>query len=184
MFFQFFPGKTGIILRRTAIGGFLKKKGSNLNLGIGIEITGFKNIEIGDNVYFERYSSINANEGIVRIGNNVAFNYNTNINAANEGVIEIGDNVTFGQNTVIRASDHEYKDINIPIRDQGHTGGEIIIGNEVWIGANCVITRNIKIGNHSIINAGSVVTRDIEEYSIFGGNPAKLIKKISDTKKK
>ena len=178
-FCQFFPGTTGVIFRRLTIVNFFKKRGSNISLEIGIEITGFKNIKIGNNVHFARYSSIHANnDGEIKIGNNVAFNYNTNINAANKGVIEIGDDVTIGQNTVIRASDHEYNNINVSIRYQGHTGGKIIIGKDVWIGANCVITRNTRIGNHSIINAGSIVTRDVDAYSIAGGNPAKQIKMI------
>ena len=182
IFIQFFPGKTGRILRRLVVASFFKKKGSNVNLEIGVEITGFKNIELGDNIHFGRYSSINANDGKIKIGNNVGVNYNTNINASNNGLIEIGDNVTFGQNIVIRASDHEYKNTDIPIADQGHTGGKIIIGNDVWVGANTVITRNTNIGSHCIINAGSVVTRDVESNSIFGGNPAKLIKKLPNKK--
>jgi|TARA_Y100000310_G_C20683217_1_gene817356 galactoside O-acetyltransferase len=182
-FSQFFPGKTGDILRRLTIVNFFKKKGSNISLRMGVEITGFKNIEIGNNVFFERYSSINANDGDIKIGNNVSFNYNTNINASDKGIIEIGNDVTVGQNTVIRASDHEYKNINVPIKYQGHTGGKIIIGNGVWVGANCVITRNTKIGNHSIVNAGSIITRDVDAYSIVGGNPAKLIKKLSNDRK-
>ena len=69
---------------------------------------------------------------------------------------------------------HEYKNTDIPIVDQGHTGGKIIIGNDVWVGANTVITRNTNIGSRCIINAGSVVTRDVPDFGLITGNPGKL----------
>ena len=174
---QHFPGATGVVLRKILIVNFFKKKGFKISLDNGVEITGFKNIIIGNNVNFVRYSSINANDGKIEIGNNVNINYNTNINASNNGEIKIGNNVSIGQNSVIRASDHKYEEKNVPIIDQGHSPGKIIIGDDIWIGANCVITKNVSIGSHSIINAGSIVTRDVEENSIVGGNPTKLINK-------
>lgn len=55
--------------------------------------------------------------------------------------------------------------------------GSIMIGNDVWIGANVVILDNIRIGDGAIIAAGAVVTKDVEPYTIVGGIPAKPIKK-------
>lgn len=55
--------------------------------------------------------------------------------------------------------------------------GDIIVGNDVWIGRESVIMPGVKIGDGSIIGAYSVVTRDIQPYSVVGGNPARLIKK-------
>ncbi|ELA7570041.1 CatB-related O-acetyltransferase [Vibrio alginolyticus] len=54
--------------------------------------------------------------------------------------------------------------------------GEIVIGNDVWIGVNAIILSGVKIGHGSIVAAGSVVTKDVPDYSIVGGNPAKVIK--------
>ena len=50
------------------------------------------------------------------------------------------------------------------------------IGNDVWIGLNSTILAGVKIGNGSVIGANSVVTKDVEDYAIYAGNPAKLIK--------
>ncbi len=54
--------------------------------------------------------------------------------------------------------------------------GEIIIGNDVWIGDGAVIMNGITIGNGAIIAARAVVTKDVKAYSIVGGIPAKIIK--------
>lgn len=53
---------------------------------------------------------------------------------------------------------------------------QIVIGNDVWIGANALILDGVKIGDGAIIGANSIVNKDIEPYSIVGGIPSKLIK--------
>lgn len=52
----------------------------------------------------------------------------------------------------------------------------IVIGNDVWIGANVVILPGVVIGDGSILAAGAVITKDVEPYSVVGGVPAKIIK--------
>lgn len=55
---------------------------------------------------------------------------------------------------------------------------KLTIGNDVWIGANTIILPSCKnIGNGAVIAAGSIVTKDIPQYEIWGGDPAKFIKK-------
>ena len=54
--------------------------------------------------------------------------------------------------------------------------GNIIIGNDVWIGINCIFMGGVTIGDGAVIAAGSVVTKDVSPYSITGGSPAKHIK--------
>lgn len=53
---------------------------------------------------------------------------------------------------------------------------DCVIGNDVWIGCNSVICRNVHIGNGAVIAAGAVVTKDVPSYAIVGGCPAKIIK--------
>ena len=55
---------------------------------------------------------------------------------------------------------------------------EIRIDDDVWIGANAVITAGVHIGSHSVVAAGAVVTKDVPEYSVVAGVPAKVIKTI------
>ena len=61
----------------------------------------------------------------------------------------------------------------------GHpkTKGDIIIGNDVWVGYGATILSGVKIGDGAVIGANAVVSRDVEPYSIVVGNPAKEVKK-------
>ena len=54
--------------------------------------------------------------------------------------------------------------------------GDIIIGNDVWIGAKTTIFGGVKIGDGAVIGSCSVITKDVEPYSVVAGNPAKHIK--------
>ncbi|ASV06239.1 acyltransferase [Leptospira interrogans] len=171
------PGYSGIMIRRFVLKYKIREIGSCINIGPNVEITGYNNIKFGNNVNIMKYCSIYSHDGILEIGDNFSMNSNSCLGAADGGEIIIGNNVLIGQNVVLRASDHEFKDISIPIMNQGHRGGKIKIGDDCWIGANVVITSNISIGDHCIIAAGAVVTKNVESYSIVGGVPAKLIKK-------
>lgn len=60
---------------------------------------------------------------------------------------------------------------------QSSTKGDVVIGNDVWIGVNSVILSGVTIGDGAIIGAASLVTRDIPPYAIAAGHPAKPIRK-------
>lgn len=69
---------------------------------------------------------------------------------------------------------------NIYKYPQGESKFQVIIGNDVWIGAHVLILGGVTIGDGAVIGAGSVVTKDVKPYSIVGGNPAKEIRKRFD----
>ena len=69
-------------------------------------------------------------------------------------------------------------------RNTGYEYGiDITIGDNVWIGGNVVITPGVKVGNGVVIGAGSVVTKDIPDNCIAAGNPARVIREITDEDK-
>lgn len=68
------------------------------------------------------------------------------------------------------------------ITDAWKNKGDTIIGNDVWIGYDALIMPGVHIGDGAIIGARALVTKDVEPYSVFGGVPAKLIKKRFDDK--
>ena len=89
--------------------------------------------------------------------------------------IVFGDNVYIGPGVKIISSNHDVKNFRLHV-----SAKPILIGNNVWIGANAIILPEVVIGDNAIIGAGSVVTRNVEPSTIVAGNPAKMIKKISD----
>lgn len=174
--FTYMPTFVGDFFRKWKFKIMGGKCGKGLKLHIGTFVIGCKNIKIGNNVAIMRFSMLASKDGQINIGDNVCVNTNTHIDASDGGRITIGNNVLIAQNVVIRASNHDFKNTLIPMNLQGHVGGEIIIEDDVWIGANVVITSNVKIMSHSIIAAGAVVTKDVPSYSIYGGVPARLLK--------
>jgi maltose O-acetyltransferase len=98
------------------------------------------------------------------------------------GNVEIGDHVIMGPDVKIYARNHIHNSLEVPIQKQGKEYLKTIVGDDVWIAANVVITAGVKVGNHCIIAAGSVVTKDVPDYAIVGGVPAKVIKYRNDGK--
>lgn len=172
------PGRIGFFIRNLYFKKRLMKNFNNIRFEQGIRIESPNNVQIGSNSYIGLDCKIYASEfSKIIIGSNVTFNSNVMINARGKGNIIIGDNVLIGPNSVLRSNNHVFKTRDIPIIRQGMTEGEIKIEDDVWICSNSVILPNCKIGKGSIIAAGAVVTADIKEYSIFGGIPAKFLKK-------
>lgn len=97
-------------------------------------------------------------------------------NAMIQSNVTIGDYVIMGPDIKIYSRNHKFDRLDIPIQQQGKNYYETKIGNDVWIGANVVITAGCIIGNHVVIAAGSVVTKDVPDYAIIGGVPARVIK--------
>ena len=171
------PTEIGIRLRAVAYRPLFKKCGRNLRVDSGVTILGFRNISLGDNISIMKNSYIYAHDGgELTIGDNFTLNTNSQLGAS-FGKIIIGSDCAIAPNCLLRASNHKFDNPDIPFRKQGHTYGEIILEDDIWIASNSVITADTVIGRSSIIGAGSVVTKDIEPYSIVGGVPAKLIRK-------
>lgn len=141
------------------------------------------NISIGDYTYYDDAADPTGFEQ-----NNVLFNYP-----------EFGDHLIIGKFCAIASgtkfimgpANHRISSVttypfhvfggawqeNTPSHlDQLPRKGDTIIGNDVWIGRECVIMPGVKIGDGAIVAACSVVAKDIPPYTVFGGNPAKFLK--------
>jgi len=145
----------------------------------GCVIENIKNISVGNDFTMGTDCKLYSQDSASRIiiGNRVSLNYSVSINADCGGSITLGDNTIIGPNTVLRASNHKHELLDKPIRDQGHSSGKIVLGDNVWVGASVIILPNVTIGNNVIVGAGSVVTKDIKDNLIVGGVPAITIKK-------
>jgi len=91
------------------------------------------------------------------------------------GGLTLGDHVLIGPGAVLVSSQHQWSDPSLPIALQGHQCAPTTIGDDVWIGANAVITPGVRIASGTIVSAGAVVTADTEPYTIVAGVPARPI---------
>lgn len=134
---------------------------------------------VGKRFYFEPpfYCDYGSN---IHLGDNVFFNFN----CCFLDVMEIcfGNNVMLGPNVQLYTATHPMN------KHERSTMLEyakpIKIGNDVWIGGGAIICPGVTIGNGVVIGAGAVVTKDIPDDVFAGGNPAKVIKTIDNTKSK
>ena len=111
-------------------------------------------------------------------GKNIHLGKNVFINAGcrfqDQGGIYIGDGTFIGHNVILATLNH---DLNPNSRADMYPK-PIHIGKRVWIGSGAIVLPGVSIGDNSVIAAGSVVTKNVPENVVYGGNPAKFIKKI------
>lgn len=155
-----------------------------------IVVRGKRNIDFGKGLTtgvgcrIEAYQKENSNEKVIHIGKNVQINDYVHITAMNKVVI--GDNVLMASKIYISDCSHGFyeggdNDSNpdqIPM-DRKYKVGEVIIGDNVWLGEFVSVLPDVIIGKGSIIGANSVVTKNIPAYSIAIGSPARVIKKYN-----
>lgn len=109
----------------------------------------------------------------IRIRNNSQIG----INSIMDNDVIIGDDVTMGPDVIIYTSSHEYKELGIPINQQGEKPHRpVTIGNNVWIGARCIILPGVSIGDNAIIGVNTVVTKDVPMNSVFCGSAGSVVK--------
>ncbi len=113
----------------------------------------------------------------IEIGDHCLLNHNNVLQAGKEfGKIKIGNYVHTGANVMMFAFNHSIDEIDIPTKLQDYYDADVVIEDDVWIGAGSVIVAGITIGKGSIIGSNSVVTKDVPPYSVAAGIPAKVIK--------
>lgn len=116
----------------------------------------------------------------IRVGKNFFANYNCCI--LDVGKVNIGDNCLMAPNVAIYTAGHP---LHPESRNSAYEYGiDVTIGDNVWIGGNAVICPGVTIGDNCVIGAGSVVTKDIPAWSVAAGNPARVIRTITEEDKK
>lgn len=132
-----------------------KNVGRSVKLCEGGAFT-YRTISIGDDVF---------------IGRNCCFQ-------SERGEIVIGNHVMFGPGVNIHGGNHDITPGPTPMksRPQPVDDGVVKICDDVWIGANAIITARVTIGEGAVVAAGSVVTKDVPPMAVVAGIPAKVIK--------
>lgn len=129
--------------------------GNKVHIGRNCTFT-YKTISIGESVYF---------------GNNCV------VQSAH-GYIKIGSHVMFGPGVNLHGGDHLIHEKGIFMDDvtkQFGMDNDLIIEDDVWIGANAIVLSGVTIEKGSVIGAGTVVTKNVPPYAIVVGNPGKII---------
>lgn len=119
-------------------------------------IGGVKNIEIGEDTFINTDIRFGVPKDKVTIGSRVQIGPRVMFETVSHGLIyEIG-------------------------AGRGSVTKPIIVEDEVWIGAGCIITQGVTLGKGAVVAAGAVVTKDVESYAVVGGTPARFIKNTND----
>lgn len=152
-----------------------KGKGSIVRYNTRMDVFPFNEFQLGEKSVIEDFVTINNGVGNVLIGDHTMIG----IGSVIIGPVRIGHNVMLAQNIVVSGLNHGYEDVSLPPSKQKEIRKQITISDDVWIGANSVITAGVTIGKHVVIGAGSVVTKDVPDFCVAVGNPAKVVKKYS-----
>lgn len=154
--------------------------GTNFNIGNHSKLIIQSKWLIGDNTIIAENCSIFSREpnyyGCLKMGNYSQIGPNSIIDLCEDVVLEEG--AILGPNCVLYTHNHEYSKAFGSLGKGTVLVGSICIGKNTWIGANVIILPNVKIGDNVVIGAGSVITKDIEDNTVYAGNPARKIKEI------
>ena len=149
-------------------------RGSKIYNSVRMDTPPYRRFSIGRQSVVESFSCNNNAVGDVVIGDHTRIGlHNTII-----GPVSIGSHVNLAQGITVTALNHNFSEPNKRIDEQGVSTQEIVINDDVWIGANAVILPGVTIGSHCVVAAGAVVTKDIPDGCIVAGVPAKIIKQI------
>jgi len=148
-FTSLLPGKTGSYLRAAFYRFTLNDFDASAFTGFGV-LFSQQSTHVGANVYIGPQCNI--------------------------GKCSIGKDTLLGSAVHIMSgkNQHNFTDVNTPIREQGGTFTQVSIGSNCWIGNCALIMANV--GDNCIVAAGAVVIEDVPSNSIVAGNPAKVIK--------
>jgi acetyltransferase-like isoleucine patch superfamily enzyme len=111
--------------------------------------------------------------GPIRLGDEVAINHGCSLDGGRAGIV-IGSRSRIANNVTLYAFNHGMAP-NAPIYRQAVSSKGIVIGEDVWIGAQAGIVDGVSIGNHAVVGMGAIVTKNVPDYAIVAGNPARVI---------
>ena len=156
--------------------------GSSMNIDRNcyIDALSVDGIKFGKNVSVGKYTVIECTGSLqhlgkgFKVGNNVGLGTKGHYGCA--GGIEIGDDTIIGNYVSFHSENHNFSDLDKPIRLQGVNHKGIYIGKNCWIGAKVTILDGAKVGNGCVIAAGSVVINCFPDNCVIGGIPAKILK--------
>jgi acetyltransferase-like isoleucine patch superfamily enzyme len=202
--FGWIPTVIGIGLRAVMYRFILRMRGVSA-IENGVRIRFAEHIELGHNAYIDQGVYLHACPNGIHIGDNTFVMHGAVLHVYNfrdlpHAFIRIGANSLIGELNVLRgqggitigdrvytapmvqmlAVNHIFDDPTRPMVEQGITAEGITVEDDVWIGAGAIITDGVRICKGAVVAAGAVVTQDVPPFSVVGGTPARLLRKIGD----
>jgi len=159
----------------------LSKCGENVIIGKTVRIRYPELVEIGDNVIIDDFTYISTR---LKIHNNVHISCGCKIIGGKNAFVEMNEFSTLAPNVVLSAGSDDYTSgiatPTVPLKYKGKVEiGKITIGRHSIVGSNSVILPNVTLGEGASVGALSLVKTDLKEWYLYGGIPAKEIKKRS-----
>lgn len=158
--------------------------GKGLSLEEGCEIVGLarEGVRFGDRCTVGRFAIIRPTNVLFdEVGEGLSVGDNSNIGphafVGCSGLIRIGANVLMGPAVTLLGENHNFDDLELPIRAQGVSREGITIGDNCWLGAGSVILAGTTVGPGAVVAAGAVVSKDVPPDTIVGGVPARTIRR-------
>jgi len=136
-------------LRRFIYRSLGMKMGKNVVFYYGTQIRDVSGIQLGDGIFIGDNAVLDGRRGII-----------------------IGNNVNLSSNVSIWTLQHDHRDPDFSCKAEG---GQVVIGDRVWLGSNVIVLPGVTIGEGAVCCAGCVVTKDVEPYSVVAGIPAKKV---------
>ena len=149
---------------------------SKIYWSVRMDTPPYRRFWLGQKSVIESYCCINNAVGDVTIGNHTRIGIHCTV----IGPVCIGNHVNLAQGITVTALNHNFEDTSKRIDEQGISTKPVVIGDDVWIGANAVILPGVTIGRHVVVAAGAVVTKDVPDYSLVAGVPAKILKDLNE----
>jgi acetyltransferase-like isoleucine patch superfamily enzyme len=154
-FFRNTTGTIGLLIRYVLVRNLSRSCGDNVSIHPNVFLFNLKHVEFGSNISIHPMCYIDG-----------------------AGTIKIGNNVSIAHNTSVLSTNHTWDNPDLPIKYNPETHAMVIIRDDVWIGCGCRILAGVTLASRVAVAAGAVVTADAEPGSLYGGIPARLLKKI------
>jgi acetyltransferase-like isoleucine patch superfamily enzyme len=146
------PLKIGVKARNLFLPSILGGMGEKNNIQAGIRLTNPKKFCIGSNCEIAQGVFITAGGGV-----------------------RLGDWVGIGPDAKIWSVNHRFSDPDTPWILQGWDYKEVIIEDDVWVGANAFVMPGVHVGKGAIISACTVVSKSVPPYAVMSGNPGRVV---------
>ncbi len=152
-FWREYPGLAGQVIRAKILPRYFARVGKDIIIHEGVRFRTVHKLVVGDNCELGVDNFLQAGGGIT-----------------------LGDRVMLGPGVKIWSVNHVFKELDVPISEQGFDEDPVYIGDDCWLGANVFVLPGVELPRGCVVSAGSVVAKKrYPEYAILAGYPARVI---------